>query len=342
MLARIIVLALMVISVQMGFAAEPTPIKWSDLQKNIGTWIEGPPSLIITSDERDVWKRLKTPEEQMQFIKIFWARRDPVLRTRENEYKQKFYERVEYANATYADKSGPGWKSARGRTYIMFGAPSRVDHQSVEGSSRPAELWVYDKNLSSRIPPNEALLFVYRDFKYILFPPNAQPGDAIGQQQRALDANFKYQDIPSVVQAAFVDVNKANIIDESKDYRDLISSVKSTEKFGLNQIEFDVRESKPGQYEVVMTPDTAPIYDSGEEMFAEFFFKQELKKGDQLIAANQHTASFKWDQTKFAELKDITVELPPLDIPAGQYELWVTVGDRISNVTETRKIPVSK
>ena len=340
MLARIVVLALMVISVQAGFAAEP--IKWSDLQKNISNWIEGPPSLIITSDERDVWKRLKTPEEQMQFIKIFWARRDPILRTRENEYKQKFYERVEYANATYAEKSNPGWKSARGRTYIMFGAPGRVDHQSVQGSSRPAELWVYDKNVSSRIPPNEALLFVYRDFKYILFPPNAQPGDAIGEQQQAMDANFRYQDIPSVVQAAFVDLNKANIIDESKDYRDLISSVKSTEKFGLNQIEFDTRELKPGQYEVVMTPDTAPIYDSGEEMFAEFFFKQELKKGDQLIAANQHTASFKWDQTKFAELKDITVALPPLDIPAGQYDLYITVGDRISNVTETRKISVTK
>jgi GWxTD domain-containing protein len=339
MLARYIVLALMVVSVQFGFAAEP--IKWSDLQKNIDSWIEGPPSLIITSDERDVWKRLKTPEEKMQFIKIFWSRRDPILRTRENEYKQQFYDRVDYANENYADKNGPGWKSARGRTYIMFGAPGRVDKQTFPGSSRPAELWVYDKTPSNRIPPNEAMLFVYRDFKYVLFPPNAQPGDAIGEQQQALDANFQYQDIPSVVQAAFVDVNKANIIDESKDYRDLISSVKSTEKFGLNQIEFEVRP-KANQYEVVLKSDTAPIYDSGEEMFAEFFFKQELKKGDQLIAANQHTASFKWDQTKFAELKEITVDLPPLDIPAGQYELYVTVGDRISNVTETRKIPVSK
>ncbi len=341
MLVRYIAIALLFLA-QLGFAAEP--IKWSDLQKNIDTWIEGPPSLIITSDEKDVWKRLKTPEEKMQFIKIFWARRDPILRTRENEYKQKFYERVEYANQTYAEKNGPGWKSARGRTYIMFGAPGRVDKQTVEGSSRPAELWVYDKTPSTRIPPNEAMLFVYRDFKYVLYPPNAQPGDTIGEQQQALDANFKYQDIPSVVQAAFVDVSKANIIDESKDYRDLISSVKSTEKFGLNQIEFEIREVKtePLQYEVIMKPDTAPTYDSGDEMFAEFFFKQELKKGDQLIAANQHTASFKWDQTKFAALTEIAVTLPSIEVPPGQYDLYITVGDRISNVTETRKIPVNK
>ncbi|MCI0556490.1 MAG: hypothetical protein L0287_36575, partial [Anaerolineae bacterium] len=83
-------------------------------------------------------------------------------------------------------------------------------------------------------------------------------------------------------------------------------------------------------------------YDAGEEMFAEFFFKQELKKGDQLIAANQHTASFKWDQTKFAELKEIAVTLPSIEVPPGQYDLYITVGDRISNVTETRKVPVSK
>ena len=68
----------------------------------------------------------------MQFIKIFWARRDPILRTRENEYKQKFYERVDYANETYAEKNGAGWKSARGRTYIMFGAPGRVDKQTFQ------------------------------------------------------------------------------------------------------------------------------------------------------------------------------------------------------------------
>ncbi len=341
MLVRYLAIALLFLA-QLGFAAEP--IKWSDLQKNIDTWIAGPPSLIITSDEKDVWKRLKTPEEKMQFIKIFWARRDPILRTRENEYKQKFYERVDYANQTYAEKNGPGWKSARGRTYIMFGAPGRVDKQTVEGSSRPAELWVYDKTPSTRIPPNEAMLFVYRDFKYVLYPPNAQPGDAIGEQQQALDANFKYQDIPSVVQAAFVDISRENIIDESKDYRELISSVKSTEKFSLNQIEFDLRESKtePLQYEVIMKPDTAPVYDSGDEMFAEFFFKQELKKGDQLIAANEHTASFKWDQTKFAALTEIAVTLPSIEVPPGQYDLYITVGDRISNVTETRKIPVSK
>ena len=102
MLARIIVLSLFVFT-QIGFAAEP--IKWSDLQKNIDSWLEGPPGLILTKEEKDVYKKLKTPEEKMQFIKIFWARRDPLLRTRENEYKQDFYNRVEYANKNFVEGS---------------------------------------------------------------------------------------------------------------------------------------------------------------------------------------------------------------------------------------------
>jgi hypothetical protein len=87
-----------------------------------------------------------------------------------------------------------------------------------------------------------------------------------------------------------------------------------------------------------MKPDTAPLYDSGDSIFAEFFFKQELKKGDTVVAANQHTASFNWDPQSFGNLKEIAVKLPPLEAPAGEYELYITVGDQISNVSETRKV----
>ena len=50
---------------------------------------------------------------------------------------------------------------------------------------------------------------------------------------------FNIKTIPSVVQAAFTDVADKSIIDENKDYRELITSVESTEKFGLQQIEFE-------------------------------------------------------------------------------------------------------
>ncbi|HJZ10788.1 MAG TPA: GWxTD domain-containing protein, partial [Acidobacteriota bacterium] len=162
-------------------------LTWKDLQAGIDSWIAGPPSLVITDQEKEVFKRLKTAEEKMQFIKIFWARRDPILRTRENEYKEEFYRRVQHANENFAEGETPGWKTARGQVYILFGPPQREEKKLVPDSTRPALLWVYNKIPSNKIPPNEALLFVHREIKWVLVPPNADPGDYFGELQRELD-----------------------------------------------------------------------------------------------------------------------------------------------------------
>jgi GWxTD domain-containing protein len=316
-------------------------ITWEDLRKNIDSWINGPVSLIATAQEKDTFKKLKTPEEKMQFIKIFWARRDPILRTYENEYKEEFNQRVDYANEHFAESGTPGWQSARGQVYILFGPPSREDKRTVEESNRPALLWVYDKVKSNAIPRNEALMFVWRDIKYVLVPPNADPGDYFGEQQRQMDSTFRYQTIPGAVEQAFADVRKADIIDESKDYKSLLFSVNSTEKFGIAGINFDIHPSQGGQVEIAIAKDNAPVYDAGNTKFAELYFKLELKQGDHVVATNESTKTFNWNPADFDTLKEISVTLPALKAPAGEYEVSVTVQDRISNVSETRKIAVT-
>jgi GWxTD domain-containing protein len=339
MLKRLIVVMLLI----NAFVFAANEISWKDLQKNIDSWSKGPVSLIMTDEETNIWKRLKTPEEKMQFIKIFWARRDPILRTRENEFKEEFYNRVKYANQNFAEGSTLGWKTARGQAYVVFGAPSRIDPQTYPGSAKPAQLWVYDKLLSKSIPANEALLFVYRDFKYVLNPPNPQPGDTIGAEQAAIDSNFRYQNIPTAVQQAFEETAKAEIIDPEKNYKNLIASVTSTEKFGISEIRFEIKTepSHPPKVTVAILPENAPLYDDGEKVFVELYYRQELKTGDKLIASNEHVVSFSWDQKSFADLTSIDQVLPPLDAPAGTYDLYVTVGDRISNVSETRKVEIT-
>jgi len=323
-----------------AFAYADTPISWNQLQANIDSWLQGPVQLILTQQEKDVYKKLKTPEEKMGFIKIFWARRDPILRTYENEFKQEFYRRVDYANANFAEGNTPGWKTARGQVYIQFGAPSRIDHQSVDGSSRPGLLWVYDNIPSNKIPKNEALFFVYRDLKYVLLPPTPDPGDTIAAQQREVDSAFRYQSIPSTVQQAFTDMAQRSVFDESKNYQQLLYSVQSTEKFGLAGIEFEIQKTPSGT-RISIPVDKAPVYDAANKSFAELYFKQELKQGDKVVASNEHQQSFDWDAQKLGQLKTIDVTLPPLNAPPGSYELSVTVQDRISNVSETRKIQVS-
>jgi hypothetical protein len=157
-----------------------------------------------------------------------------------------------------------------------------------------------------------------------------------------MDSEFRYQTIPSMVQQAFVDVRDASVIDEKKDYRDLLFSVESTVKFGIAGIEFDTRvlESHPPQVQVVMKTDKAPVYDAGERVFAEFYFKQELKRGETIVATNEHMSAFDWSAKEYAGLDEVGVTLPVLKTDPGHYDLWITVQDRISNVSETRKISI--
>lgn len=93
-------------------------------------FVNGPTGYIITPEERAAFKKLTTDDEKEQFIEAFWQRRNPNPGDPENEYQEEFYRRIAYANEHFA--SGvPGWKTDRGRIYIMYGPPdSQEDHDS--------------------------------------------------------------------------------------------------------------------------------------------------------------------------------------------------------------------
>ncbi len=102
-------------------------------------WLDEDVSYIITSEERTTFKALKTDEEREQFIESFWLRRDPTPDTIDNEFKDDHYERIAYANEHFA--SGiPGWKTDRGRIYVVYGKPDEIEsHPSGGTYDRPIE-----------------------------------------------------------------------------------------------------------------------------------------------------------------------------------------------------------
>ncbi|MFQ6110289.1 MAG: GWxTD domain-containing protein, partial [Candidatus Aminicenantales bacterium] len=60
-------------------------------------WMKEEVNLIITDAERAVFKKLKSDKEKDLFIQLFWARRDPTPETEENEFREEYYRRLEYA-----------------------------------------------------------------------------------------------------------------------------------------------------------------------------------------------------------------------------------------------------
>ena len=102
-------------------------------------WLNEDVRWIITDEEMAAFKKLATNAERDQFIEQFWLRRDPTPDTEENEYKEEHYRRIAYANEHFA-AGVPGWRTDRGRMYIMYGKPDSIDAHPAGGPYlRPAE-----------------------------------------------------------------------------------------------------------------------------------------------------------------------------------------------------------
>lgn len=112
---------------------------YKELDSQYKKWLNEDVPYIISSEERSAFLHLSTNEEREQFIEQFWQRRNPDPDSPENTFKEEHYRRIAYANEHYA--SGiPGWKTDRGRLYIMWGPPDEVDSHPSGGSyQRPAE-----------------------------------------------------------------------------------------------------------------------------------------------------------------------------------------------------------
>jgi len=110
-----------------------------ELDSQYKQWLNEDVIYIISPEERNAFLQLDTNEEREQFIEQFWLRRSSNPDLPDNDFKEEHYRRIAYANEHFA--SGiPGWKTDRGRLYIMWGPADEVEsHPSGGTYDRPME-----------------------------------------------------------------------------------------------------------------------------------------------------------------------------------------------------------
>ena len=110
-----------------------------ELDSPYRTWLNEDVVYIISPDERNEFLKLSTNEEREQFIEQFWLRRSSNPDLPDNDFKEEHYRRIAYANEHFA--SGiPGWKTDRGRIYIIWGTPDEIESHPTGGTyDRPME-----------------------------------------------------------------------------------------------------------------------------------------------------------------------------------------------------------
>ena len=97
---------------------------------------------IATGGAYDSLLHADTKQEKRRAIMDFWEKMNWYRGQRTTRPMEIFYRRVQYANDHYK-AMGPGWRSDRGKVYIMLGAPTSIDRHPYDANNRPYEVWQY-------------------------------------------------------------------------------------------------------------------------------------------------------------------------------------------------------
>jgi len=114
----------------------PLSLRDVDLALHVLQYITKPPQL--DSLNRGSFERKRANLEG------FWKEKDPTPETAVNEFMTEYYRRVDYAIRTFGTLREPdGWKTDRGRIYIVHGPPSRTE-RILSPDAGFQEVWSYD------------------------------------------------------------------------------------------------------------------------------------------------------------------------------------------------------
>jgi GWxTD domain-containing protein len=108
------------------FAATSPQQERSDWNRPVPEWYQGPVRYALTDEENKTYRSLSATLQRAAFIARFWASRDPDPRTPRNEAEEIFWQRVYAADELFGATTLAGWRTDRGRIYIILGPPDEV------------------------------------------------------------------------------------------------------------------------------------------------------------------------------------------------------------------------
>lgn len=99
---------------------------------------------ITLKEDVDLFKSLANVEAKRRFIASLWQIRKPEIYAEGARFRQVYLMRAEQAEEQFPTVLRPGWKSDRGRIFILYGPPSHVERISSHAATKPYEIWTYN------------------------------------------------------------------------------------------------------------------------------------------------------------------------------------------------------
>ena len=100
---------------------------------------------LATKTEVDKYERLTNVEGKREFTFEFWKVKEETFGTAQgnNEFYRTYIQRIDLCNQRYSTMGKQGWKTDRGRVYLLYGEPTEIERYPNQLESRPYEIWQY-------------------------------------------------------------------------------------------------------------------------------------------------------------------------------------------------------
>ena len=99
---------------------------------------------LLNDEGKSLYKSLESTDAKRNFLYSFWKSRDPSPGTLINENREAYLERKEYADRKFRRMGREGWKTDRGRVYMVYGKPNDIEYFPSSPQYYPYEIWTYE------------------------------------------------------------------------------------------------------------------------------------------------------------------------------------------------------
>ncbi|HTY11124.1 MAG TPA: GWxTD domain-containing protein [Bacteroidota bacterium] len=98
---------------------------------------------IMSRAEQAEYKNVKGIDAKRKVLYEFWRKRADDLTNPNPLTKTEYFKRVDYANEHFRAGFKDGWKTDRGRVFIVYGPPDEIERHANEVNTKPYEIWTY-------------------------------------------------------------------------------------------------------------------------------------------------------------------------------------------------------
>jgi GWxTD domain-containing protein len=99
---------------------------------------------LTSKEERDFYKNLTNDDGKRQIIYSTWADKMSDEGLTGMAYRTLYKQRTVQANESFKEPGKVGWKTDRGRVFILYGPPTNVERFPSTAANKPYQTWRYD------------------------------------------------------------------------------------------------------------------------------------------------------------------------------------------------------